>query len=305
MRRGWVWLALVGAVIGGAISGPLVRLTLQLPEAPSPVLIAFVRQAIAAACCIALVCARPAWRRQITSASGKDWLAMSLSGILMAANFVTWNIASGTTTAFSASLFLSTQSIFCTLGGLLLKEKPAKGWLIGALLALLGGVVISLGGDSSGVHSLYGDLMALLTALALAGYMMCGRVVRTHMQLIPYTAVVYTICTVVLAACLPFMPGPAAPLSPKFFLLVGAMVVLCTFGSHSLTNLALGYLPTWQVGMAVLGEPIMAAGWAFLFFGQVPPALAWLGGAMILIGLAWALVPRKKASPDGTPAAAE
>jgi len=290
LKRSVVGLAMLGAIVGGAVSGPLVRLALALPSQPSPILIAAARQCMAAVVMLVVCLSRPEWRAQM-KLQRRDILPVGVAGVLLGINFITWNIAAGSTTSFAASLFLSSITLFVGLGAWAMGEKPGWRFAAGCLIALPG-MLLMAGGGGDGEHSLRGDLYALATALALTIYMLCGRRVRKHMHLVPYTAWIYTISAVVLLAALPAMPGPTGPLGWQFFGLAAAMVLLCTFGNHSLTNFVLGHRPAHVAGMMSLGEPPVAALFGFIFFAQVPTGWAAVGGGVALIGLLVAVWPK-------------
>lgn len=54
-------------------------------------------------------------------------------------------------------------------------------------------------------------------------------------------------------------------------------------------NWALRHLPPAAVAVAILGEPVGAALWAFLLFGEGLGPWQGVGMALVLGGIAWAL----------------
>ena len=69
---------------------------------------------------------------------------------------------------------------------------------------------------------------------------------------------------------------------------------LCTLGGHRVLNWALKYFKAGVVSVAMLGEPLGAALWAFLLFGEQPGLTVLLGGLVILAGGVWFAVFEQK-----------
>jgi drug/metabolite transporter (DMT)-like permease len=44
-------------------------------------------------------------------------------------------------------------------------------------------------------------------------------------------------------------------------------------------------MPAFKVNIAILGEPVGAAAWAWLLLSERPGPATWIGGALILIGI--------------------
>jgi drug/metabolite transporter (DMT)-like permease len=55
---------------------------------------------------------------------------------------------------------------------------------------------------------------------------------------------------------------------------------------HTLLNWTVRRVPVHLVALAILGEPIGASVLSWLFFREVPPSNAVLGGVVILVGIA-------------------
>ena len=62
---------------------------------------------------------------------------------------------------------------------------------------------------------------------------------------------------------------------------------------HSVYNYALRRVAPTVVALVLLGEPIGSAALAFLILGESPPPGIYLGGAIILFGIALAIAPAR------------
>ena len=70
---------------------------------------------------------------------------------------------------------------------------------------------------------------------------------------------------------------------------LGGILVLalcCTLGGHALMTYLLGYVSADVVSFALLAEPIGAAVWALLLFGEKVSLPLLIGGATVIVGLA-------------------
>ena len=166
----------------------------------------------------------------------------------------------------------------------------ATGLSIKAIAAIaitfLGSVVIALADSSSGAH-LYGDILSLLAAAAVAIYTLIGREVRKSLSTTVYTYTVYVACAAALVVtCLAqgyniFSYGVSA-------LIVGFLLaVFSTILGHSIFSWCLKYFSPAFVSASKLCEPVVAGMFAALLFGEWPSAVQLIGCVMILGGVVY------------------
>jgi Cys-tRNA(Pro)/Cys-tRNA(Cys) deacylase len=166
-------------------------------------------------------------------------------------------------------------------------------------VALFGGVIIGLAGScswnsglvcdslSQALHgrAMFGNLLALAGALAIAGYLMLGRRLRAKTSLIAYIFVVYATA----AACLLLfmLAAGETPFGyrPGTYLWILLLALLPQLIGHSTYNWALAHVPAALVAIASLGEPIGSAVLAFFILHEAPPPATLIGGALILLGI--------------------
>ena len=208
-----------------------------------------------------------------------------LSGVLLAGHFALWVFALKKTDALAATTIWSTYLFFTALGAMFLfKERMPVAGFLAMGLAFVGVLVCNLGWSRTGT---LGNLFALGAALTQAGYFMCGRFVRRKVDNFSYTLVLYAaafLATLItaLAARLPL--GGFSPAT------VGAtlgLAVMCTLMGHTLANYALKSLSAATVSIGLLAEVITGPLLVFLIMGEAPGRYTLLGGAMILVAVAW------------------
>lgn len=225
-------------------------------------------------------------RQELFHTDRKMLLLSCLSGVFLAIHFVLWFESLRHTTVASSTTIVCTEVIWVSLGyWLFLKGKlPAKA--IGAIgITLVGSMCIAFSDSSSGEAHLYGDILSLLAAVAVAVYVLLGRVVREKLSTTVYTYIVYMACTaVLLATCLVQnisllkYGGSAA--------FVGLLLaVFSTILGHSIFSWCLKYFSPSFVSASKLCEPVVAAILAGFLFGEIPSVMQLLGGVLILGGV--------------------
>ena len=226
-------------------------------------------------------------RKELVHAPKKlVWLSI-LSGLFLAVHFVLWFESLQHTSVASSTTIVCTEVIWVCLGFCLFLKGRITGKAVAAIgVTLLGSVLIALSDSGSGA-GLYGDVLALLAAVAVAVYTLIGRVVREKLSTTVYTYMVYTACAAVLViTCVAqgyhlFAYGWSA-------LIVGLLLAVCsTILGHSIFSWCLKYFSPSFVSASKLCEPVVAAIMAGFLFGELPGWLQITGGALILGGVLW------------------
>ena len=227
---------------------------------------------------------RRATRREIAGMGRKLLLLSALSGLCLALHFAAWFESLAHTSVASSTTIVCTDVIWVCLGYcLFLKGKLSRKALLAIGITLCGSVCIAWSDSAGG--GLYGDLLALAAAVAVAVYTLLGRVVRSRVSTTAYTWVVYSTCAAsLLVLCLlrqePLTGwGPSAPL-------VGLLLALfSTVLGHSIFSWCLKYFSPAFVSASKLCEPVVAAVLAAFLFGEMPTAPQLFGAALILGGV--------------------
>ena len=224
-------------------------------------------------------------RRELRTVPGKTLLLSILSGIFLALHFVTWFESLQHTTVAGSTTIVCTEVIWVCLGYCLFLKGKLSAKALAAIAVTLGGSVLIAWSDSGEGSRLYGDLLALAAAVAVAVYTLIGRIVRSSTSTSVYTYLVYTACAAVLIlTCLVkgyplWAYGWSAPA-------VGLMLaVFSTILGHSIFSWCLKYFSPAFVSASKLCEPVVAAILAAFLFGEIPGALQLIGGGLILAGV--------------------
>ena len=226
-------------------------------------------------------------RRELARAPKKlVWLSI-LSGLFLAIHFVLWFESLRHTSVASSTTIVCTEVIWVCLGFCLFLKGRLSGKALTAIgVTLMGSVLIALSDSGSGA-GLYGDILALLAAIAVAVYTLIGRVVREKLSTTVYTYMVYTACAaVLLITCA--LQGYGLFAYGWSAALVGLLLaVFSTILGHSIFSWCLKYFSPSFVSASKLCEPVVAAVMAGFLFGELPGWLQIVGGILILGGVLW------------------
>ena len=265
-------------VAGGSLSAVFVRWS----TAPSLVL-ALYRMAFSALLLIPLALAR---RAEFRALRRRELCLSLLSGAFLGVHFACYFESLRWTSIAAAVVLVDTEVLFVALASvLILRKKLSRRAWTAVLLAFGGSVAVALA-DASGGGALRGNLFALTGSVCMAVYTMLGAVCRRSLSTTVYTSLVYlSAAGTVLAAAL--AGGQALTGWGSVNLLAGlGMAVFCTLLGHSVFSWGLKYLPPAFISTANLLEPVLAAVWGLLLFGERPGPLVVLGGGVILLGIA-------------------
>ena len=232
-----------------------------------------------------VVFGKPAVRKELRQISKKLAVLSCLSGLFLAVHFAVWFESLRHTSVASSTTIVCTEVIWVCLGFcIFLKGKLSWKAAMAIAVTLLGSVLIAFADSGSGAQ-LYGDILALIAAIAVAVYTLIGRVVRSKVSTTVYTYMVYTACAAVLVlTCIfrresLFAYGYSAPV-------VGLLLaVFSTILGHSIFSWCLKYFSPAFVSASKLCEPVVAAVFAAFLFGEIPAPLQLVGSTLILGGV--------------------
>lgn len=234
-----------------------------------------------------VVLGKSAVRRKLFNLPRKMVLLSCLSGLFLAIHFVLWFESLNHTSVASSTTIVCTEVIWVCLGFcLFLKGKLSIKSILAIAVTLVGSVLIAYA-DSGDDSQLYGDILALLAAIAVAVYTLVGRVVRNRTSTTVYTYMVYSSCSLVLVAICAVQGYKLFDhgLSP---ILVGALLaIFSTILGHSIFSWCLKFFSPSFVSASKLCESVAAAVMAAFLFGEMPVPLQVLGGILILGGVYW------------------
>jgi drug/metabolite transporter (DMT)-like permease len=259
----------IAAILGAAITWSTGGLLIKLIDLP-PLKIALYRSLVASVF-LALIAGR-GWRRIRPEAC---WVILSYA--ILVNLFV---VANKWTTAANAILLQSTAPVWVILFGMLIEHTRPRPMDILAVAGALGGLLLVLG-EQVGATGGRGNVAALASGVFFGLMMLLMRRQRA-------TPLLQTVALGNLASI-----GLALPwVWPDLALTGRQAVLLALLGAgqlglgYLLFTVAIRRLPTLEVSLLALLEPVLNPIWVYLGYGEKPGRLAIAGGAIVVTVLA-------------------
>ena len=238
------------------------------------------------------------WHRdEFARLSWADLAGATVAGIALAVHFAAWFESLNYTSVAASVTLVQTQPLFVAIGAaLVLGEHVDRRTVLGIIVAIGGAAVMSFGGAGEAPiadATLYGNGLAILGAITVAGYVLAGRSIRQRVSLFPYVTVVYVACAVTLFVLVGVQGHDYLAYPPREWLLFLAMAVGPGVLGHTVVNWVLKHLESVVVSVAWLGEPVGSTALAFVLLSEVPDVVTVVGGTVVLTGIYWTTVRRQ------------
>lgn len=280
-------LMLVVAVFALSWAGPVIKLI----SAPPHVVAAW--RLIFACMFIAVVLIVRRKHIRFVRLTHGEWLLAVGAGVMLAFHFWAWIASLRYTTVASSVVLVSMQPIFvAALSGLFLRERATRMQWIGILVACSGAIVLALGDahvdGAMSKSALFGDALALIGAVLVAGYYIIGRKLRQKLDLWVYIGIVYGMAALVLVAVIAVDPSAQMTGYPAFdWWLFVAMAAGPMMLGHTSVNYALKYVRAYVANIALLGEPVLATmiAWMLPQIREIPSLFTLAGAVLIGTGI--------------------
>jgi len=225
--------------------------------------------------------------RGLPRPSGRDWLGLVVIGVLwfgvynVALNQGEHHVDAGT----SAMLIQISPVLIAVLATIFLGERFTPWLAIGLVLAFAGVVLISVS-QPGGHNDVAGVLLCLLAALVYSVALVVQKPLVSRLSALHVT---WLACTVGAVTCLPFggqlatSVGDASASDIWWVVYLGLFPTAIAFTTYAF---ALQRMTASSLGITTYLVPplTIVMGWAFL--GETPPAMAYVGGALALVGVA-------------------
>ena len=273
-------------IVVGVLGISLSSIFVKYSTAPSAVTAAF-RLLWTVLFLTPVVLGKASVRKEMLGLPGKLVLLSCLSGLFLAIHFVLWFESLRHTSVASSTTIVCTEVIWVCLGFCLFLKGKLSFKAICAIAVTLAGSGLIAYADSGSGSQFYGDMLALLAAIAVAVYTLIGRVVREKASTTVYTYMVYAACAAVLVATCAVQGQDLFTYGPSPILVGALLAVFSTILGHSIFSWCLKFFSPSFVSASKLCEPVAAAVMAAFLFAEIPVPLQILGGALILGGVCW------------------
>lgn len=317
-HRLFPYLVLMAGVLVAATSSILVRLA-QMEGAPSLVVAAW-RLLLAVILLTPITWQR---RRHELRRIGRSDLAWGLAaGVFLAVHLATWISSLEFTSVASSAALVTTNPLWVALAVFLLfGERLSRFMVVGLVTAFLGSLLITFSDgqvmvfDPGGTiplqfnwqnlvapagkadTALLGDGLALAGAVTGASYFLVGRSLRRRLSTTAYVWLVYTAGMVVMVSYTLLAGLPLFGYSLLVYLWLLLLAVGPQLIAHTSFNWALAHLSATFVALAILGEPVGSAIFAYFLFGETFAPLQLTGFVLLLSGIGVAVLGEQQTLP--------
>ncbi|GLZ38372.1 membrane protein [Actinokineospora sp. NBRC 105648] len=220
--------------------------------------------------------------------SRRAWPGIALSGVLWFGFYmVALNWGERQVDAGTAALVVNIGPLLIgLLGGWLLKEGFPPRLMVGMAVSFAGAVVVGIASGGDGKTSLLGVGICLVAAISYACGVVLQKPALRHASALQVTTFG---CTIGAIACLPFSGQlvddlQTAPLSATLGMVyLGLFPTALAFYTWAY---ALSRTTAGKLGASTYAVPALVVLLSWIFLDEVPSALALLGGAICLTGVA-------------------
>lgn len=274
-------IMIVIGIIGIALSSIFVKYS----EAPSSVTAAL-RLLWTVLLMTPVVVGKREVRKELLNLDKRALILSAFSGLFLAIHFAVWFESLWHTTVASSTTIVCTEVIWVSLGFCFFMKGKLSLKAVAVIFFILGGSILIAYADSvSGDSHFYGDMLALVAAVAVAVYTLIGRVVRETVSTTVYTYVVYVVCAVTLISSCAFQGHSLFEFGMSAVVIGLLLAVFSTILGHSIFSWCLKFFSPSFVSASKLCEPVVAAIFAVFLFDEIPTLLQVIGGVMILGGV--------------------
>ncbi|MET0145085.1 MAG: DMT family transporter [Ilumatobacteraceae bacterium] len=220
-------------------------------------------------------------------------------GLLFGLNIAMFFTALGRTSIAHAEFINSLSPlVLIPLGAIVFHEQPdgrALGW--GALSLIGLAMVLFLGGTASGA-SWSGDLIVVMCVCTWAAYLMVGRRVRAHVDVVDFMATMMPLGVLTAGPIALVLAGDDLwPLPMRGWVAVGLLSVLTGMFGHALIVFAQSEVDVGTIGIIQVAQPALAIGWSFLILGESVRVAQVPGMILVVVGLgAFTIVSQRRKS---------
>ena len=297
------WLALGAALVTVMLWASAFVGIRAVADDLSPGSFALGRLVVAAAALGVIV----AIRRPSLPTRGRDWALIAVSGVVwFGGYFIALNAGEGLVDAGTAAMLVNVGPILIAMfAGLFLREGFPPRLVVGSVIAFAGTLIIGIasGGQEGVPNAPLGVALCLLAALAYAIGVTAQKPALARVPALSVTAIA---CAIGAVVTLPFAPllveelGTAPPDAIAWIVYLGIFPTAIAFTTWAF---ALNRTTAGRLGSTTYLVPPVAIGLAWLMLNEVPPALAFLGGALCIGGVIVARSRGRLRRWRGTPAA--
>lgn len=237
-------------------------------------------------------------RKDLHTLKKKDILIIFIAGIFFALDLLLYNLAMVRTSMANTNLLSNlTAFVIVPASYFIFKEKIPKGFFLGAVIAVIGVIVLVLGKTTPCETNYIGDLMAFGASFFYGIYILISYRSRDRFSssAILFVVSIGMIFTLGVGACL-IEGGIEVPNSMQKLLPILGLTLTVQIGGHNLLSHCQGHLRVNLSSVIQLCQPAIAAIYSFFFFSEALSLMEISGIVLVVCGVY--LVKRKYSSEE-------
>ncbi len=253
----------------------------------------------------AVVLALVALPRGLPRPTGREWVSLVTIGVLW---FGVYNVALNEgehrVDAGTAAMLIQVSPVLIALLAAVVLDERFTTWLgLGLALAFGGVALIALSTSGGTDRDLLGVALCLLAA---AVYSVSLVLQKPLVAKLPAIHVTWLACSIGALACLPFAGqlmtevGDASASSVLWVVYLGVFPTAIAFTTYAY---ALRHMSASSLGVTTYLVPPLTIVMGLVFLDEAPPAMAYAGGALALLGVALARRKPRPVAVEATPPA--
>lgn len=220
-----------------------------------------------------------------------------VAGIAFSLNQMLFFTALKRTSVVDASLMSTLSPIVVAVVAIpLFGERPGRAFRLWSLLAMGGAVFVVLGSSAGPSGDLLGMLMAVGSTAAFAGFFVISKLSRDDLSVVAFLTTVMVTAGVVVSAYVVVAGLSPGGVGTKDLWTALAMAIVPGTLGHVVMTWPLNYVPANVPPLMRLAGPVVSGGLAWLFLGEGATMIHVIGGAIIVVGQAGAIL--SKAGQD-------
>lgn len=236
----------------------------------------------------AVVLAAVAVPRGLVRPTPRQWASIVAIGVLWYGVYnVALNAGEQRVDAGTAAMLIQTSPILiAALAATFLGERFTVYLATGMVLSFSGVALIALGSSGDDDRDILGVVLCLVSAVVYAISLVLQKPLVSR---IPAVQITWLACTVGAIACLPFAGrlvsevGTAPVSSTLWLVYLGVFPTALAFTTYAF---ALNHMDASSLGVTTYLVPPMTIVMGLVLLGETPPAVAYVGGALALLGVA-------------------
>ncbi len=217
----------------------------------------------------------------------RDWPSLVAIGVLWFGLYnVALNAGERRVDAGTAAMLIQLSPVLvAVLAAVFLKEKATPALGVGLLVAFAGVALIATATSGHGDRDPVGVLLCLVSAAAYAVSLILQKPLVSRISAVEVT---WIACTVGAVACLPFAgalvrdTAAASPSDIAWVVYLGAFPTAIAFSTYAF---ALTHMSAGNLSVTTYLVPPITVLLSFVFLAEAPPAMAYVGGALCLVGV--------------------